>query len=47
MNYFKDSVIRDSAGRLLVCYHGTDKKFAAFDSSIKFNGKEAFIWFAE
>ena len=46
INYFKDSVIRDSADRLLVCYHGTDKKFAAFDSSIKFNGKEAFSWFA-
>ena len=46
VNYFKNSVIRDETGRLLVCYHGTDQKFAAFDSSIKFNGREAFIWFA-
>lgn len=29
--YFKDSVIRDKAGRLLPMYHGTNAKFTVFD----------------
>ena len=28
--FFKNSKIRDSKGRLLVCYHGTDKEFDVF-----------------
>ena len=30
INFFKDSKVRDSRGRLLVCYHGTDAEFDTF-----------------
>lgn len=30
INFFKDSKVRDSQGRLLVCYHGTDADFDTF-----------------
>lgn len=30
IDYFKDSVVRDGSGRLLVCYHGSPNKFTKF-----------------
>ena len=30
IDYFKDSVVRDDNGRLLVCYHGSPNKFTKF-----------------
>lgn len=35
--YFKDSVIRDENGNLLVLYHGTDADFTIFDKKISQN----------
>lgn len=31
--FFRSSKVRDSNGRLLVCYHGTNVEFTTFDSS--------------
>lgn len=31
--FFKNSKVRDSNGRLIVCYHGTDSEFDVFDNS--------------
>lgn len=31
--FFKDSMVRDEKGNLLVVYHGTDKEFFVFDNS--------------
>mgnify|MGYP003290148550 CR=1 FL=1 len=33
VEFFKNSKIRDSQGRLLVCYHGTNAEFDKFDMS--------------
>ena len=33
VEYFKDSKVRDENGNLMVCYHGTDADFNAFDSN--------------
>jgi len=33
VEFFKDSVIRDKNGRLLVCYHGTESDFDSFEHS--------------
>ena len=32
-SYFKNSVVRDNRGRLLVCYHATYSDFDTFDKS--------------
>lgn len=45
--FFKNSVVRDSNNNLLPVYHGTETGgFSEFNSGIKFNSKEAFIWFS-
>ena len=45
--FFKNSVVRDSNNSLLPVYHGTETGgFSEFNSGIKFNSKEAFIWFS-
>lgn len=33
IEFFKNSKVRDEQGRLIVCYHGTDKEFDTFDIS--------------
>lgn len=35
VDFFKDSVIRDSSGRLQVCYHGSNNYFNVFDTKHK------------
>ena len=37
--YFKDSKVRDSYGKLLKVYHGTNVDFKIFDASNKKNGQ--------
>lgn len=45
--FFKNSVVRDSNNNLLPVYHGTETGgFSEFNSGIKFDNKEAFIWFS-
>lgn len=34
--FFKNSKVRDNKGRLLVCYHGTDRKFKSFKTPAYF-----------
>lgn len=36
--FFKDSKVRDSHGRLLVCYHGSRSSFDSFDREKSKNG---------
>lgn len=33
VEFFKDSKVRDEQGRLLVCYHGSNKEFNTFDKN--------------
>ena len=37
-DFFRNSKVRDDKGRLLVCYHGTDKEFSEFDKKRIKNG---------
>lgn len=43
IEFFKNSKVRDNQGRLLVCYHGTDKDFDEFD--ISKSGKNGYNFF--
>ena len=38
VEFFKNSKVRDSKDRLLVCYHGTDKEFNTFDNTKSMRG---------
>ena len=46
VNYFKDSKIRDSSGKLLLCHHGTmNGKFDVFEIG-RYVGRDEFAWFS-
>ena len=43
IEFFKNSKVRDSSGKLCVCYHATNNDFDTFDSS-KWDSGEGSVW---